>query len=97
MKKRAAFLLGLILLLALILTACNNAVTSVSIRWNDKEEFIFDIELADFNTSENAKTFFNTYSDNNKTYYKDSLMSATEVSVFATADQLRPVGAKGTF
>ena len=71
MKKRAAFLLGLILLLALLLTACNNAVTSVSIRWNDKEEFIFDIELADFNTSENAKTFFNTYSDNNKTYYKD--------------------------
>ncbi len=97
MKKRAAFLLGLILLLALLLTACNNAVTSVSIRWNDKEEFIFDIELADFNTSENAKTFFNTYSDNNKTYYKDSLMSATEGSVFATSDQLRPVGAKGTF
>lgn len=95
--KRTAFLLGLILALALILTACNNTATAVNIRWNEKEDFTFNIELADFNTAEDAKTFFNSYTNDNKTYYKDSLMSATEGSVFATADQLRPVDAKGTF
>lgn len=95
--KRTAFLLGLILALALILTACNNTATTVNIRWNEKEDFTFNIELADFNTAEDAKTFFNSYKDGDKTYYKDSLMSATEGSVFATADQLRPVDAKGTF
>lgn len=95
--KRTAFLLGLILALALILTACNNTATAVNIRWNEREDFTFNIELADFNTAEDAKTFFNSYTNDNKTYYKDSLMSATEGSVFATADQLRPVDAKGTF
>ena len=56
--KRTAFLLGLILALALILTACNNTATAVNIRWNEREDFTFNIELADFNTAEDAKTFF---------------------------------------
>lgn len=101
MKKRFAFILCLIVALSLLLTACNNTATSVSIRWNDDEEFLFNIELADFNTAPGATTYFNTYRNendekDNNTYYKDSLISSTEASNFLTTKQLRPIAAKGT-
>ena len=98
MKKRIAFLLGLAVALTLLLTACTNTATTVNIRWNEDEEFIFNIELADFNAS--GDTVFNSYKkegDDKTLYYKDSLISSAESVTLSASDQLRPVDAKGVY
>ncbi len=89
MKKiLAAILLVTIFVLTFALTACNNvAVTKVFPRWEDEEEYVFGISLADFD--EDKKGIFNTYGENND-YYRDMVISTAENAALLTSDEIRP-------
>lgn len=97
MKKKIALLILTLVALTAILTACNSVATTIVVRWNESEDYTFNISLADFDTSENATGFFKKYLYENATYYKDLAISAQEVASLTTADELRPENAGGTY
>lgn len=89
MKKTFfATIVILILTLTFVLASCaNTTVTKVFPRWDDEEEYVFDIALADFDPEKN--TLFKTYGEKND-YYRDMVISAAENSALLTGDEIRP-------
>ena len=61
MKKKIALLILTLVALTAILTACNSAATTIVVRWNESEDYTFNISLADFDTSENATGFLKIF------------------------------------
>ena len=97
MKKRIALLCGVLVLITAVFAACSTTPTSRAIRWDEGEKSQFNITLADFNADTNSKELFNSYKDNDKTYFKDAIINAQESINMGNADELRPLNAKGTY
>ena len=92
-KVLTAILLISILTLTFALAACSNTVvTKVFPRWEDEEEYVFDISLADFDPDK--KSLFKTYGDKND-YYRDMVISAAENTALLSADEILPEQLKG--
>lgn len=109
MKKKISLLVGVLLILSVLFAACSQqAATTKSIRWEEQgESYSFKISLSDF--SNDGNTLFNSYSkkimktnsngeskEETITCYKDNVISS-DATVFANADQLRPIDACGTY
>lgn len=97
MKKRIALLLGVLVILTAVFAACSTTPTERALRWEAGEKYTFNVSLADFNLSENSNALFCSYENNNKTYYKDTIINAQESINIGNSDEVRPVAAKGTY
>lgn len=96
MRKRIALLLLMALALTVVLTACaQTAETKIIPRWDAEESYVYNVSLADFNTSEGATYPFNWHGSQDNPYYKDFMISAGES--FGNLDEIRPTAVTGTY
>lgn len=115
MKKTLTLLL-LVVLLTTIFTACGSNVTPTksTVRWwlgshknelgewvNDTEEYTFNISLADFAPETTEGALFNSYTVNDKTYYRDTPIQAIggseRINTFTDCDEIIPYDVVGTY
>lgn len=96
MKRKISLLCVLLLVLAVILTACNNATPpETTIRWDKSEEYLYNISLADF---EKAHMYsFNTYPYDGDVYGRDFRIQTNSALESAVTRELRPEQVKGTY
>lgn len=110
MKKRLALLIGVLLIMTVVFTACSQpAATARVARWSEKGETrTYKISLSDF--ADDGKTLFKNYSqtfsqkdedgkitEKKVTCYKDDVITSSEPTIMLNSDQVRPIDASGTY
>lgn len=96
MKRKLSLLCILLLALATVLTACNNAKpTELVTRWDNDEEYLFNISLADF--SKDNKYSFTSYPHGSDVYSKDFRIQNSLALESAVTEEIRPEQVKGTY
>jgi len=97
MKKKIVYLLVALLLLAMILTACNQVTpTEIVTRWGNEESFTFSISKADY-APEGSPTAFNPYKNGDTTHYRDFVIQTPSARETVAREEISPENVSGTY
>ena len=95
MKKKIALLIFVVLMLTMVLSACNSTeATKIIPRWKSGESYVYNITLCDF-AEEDSATYFKQYDHEKEKYFKDFVVRVDEA--FENVDEVRPKSVTGEF